>query len=46
MIVQAEGEIDDYEILTIMPPEKDCTITFLSGSTYDIDAKNGLNKKT
>ena len=45
MIVRAEGEVDDYEILTIMPPEKDCTITFSSGSTYDIDGKNGLNKK-
>ena len=45
VIVQAEGEVGDYEILTIMPPEKDCTITFSSGSTYDIDGKNGLNKK-
>lgn len=45
MIVQAEGEVDDYEILTIMTPEKDCTITFSSGSTYDVDGKIGLNKK-
>ena len=45
VIVQAEGEVGDYEILTIMPPEKDCTITFSSGSTYDVDGKNGLNKK-
>ena len=45
MIVQAEGEVDDYEILTIMTPEKDCPIPFSSGSTYDVDGKIGLNKK-